>query len=469
MFNKLKTFWSAFFNAIKDAYNRAYKDKPISLTQDFSDISQVNFLSIFISKLNNLVNTEATISLESDSVITEPLIALCDDLSNKRFEITAETLGKGDLYVFPATDSRGELYHRYVSSDSVRILCVDNEMITDVIGVIDEYVSNKGDVYLLNRRHTLDGDTLTIDTYVTNERNEIVSFELWDSLVKTYTIHGADNIGIGRYKSPVSSRGHSTVYGVPLNFGCKEIEDKIFNDLEEIEKEFKNARSILFADPLTLRKKVNVVKINGKRMTQDGWEMPENLFPIDTRGGNSGANIDIFSPTIRYSEFRDKLMDDLAQYEQQVGTDKGFLTPFESSNATATEIRRANASTIALIDKIHNALKIGIQQTIKADALFLGISEDLYAIKIDWYDVFSDPDTQYNRIKEAAQNGYAEAIDVMQWLFPELTIDELQDKLDRIKEQKQQNLIDFNMQNIEGIPTTEETAAEEPEIEEEVE
>lgn len=449
MFNKSRVFWNNFFYAFKEAFNRAFKDMPEEATQDYRDTKRVNFLSIFVSKLNNLVNTEATFDVESDSVLAEPIKEMCKELENKRFDITSEMLGEGELWVFPAHDTSGKLYNRYVTKDKVRILAIDNDKITDIIGIIDEYVSSLNKVYYLNRRQTLNGDTLTIETYTTNERSERVYFEEWADLEAVYSIKGVDNVGIGRFKNPVSSRGHSAIYGVPLNFGCEEIENKIFNDLLQIENEFKNSKSLLFADPLILRKKLNTVNINGKRMTADGWEIPENLFPIDTRGGNNGANIDIFSPAIRYSEFRDKLVDDMSQYEQQVGTDKGFLTPFESVSATtATEIRRANASTIALIDRIHNALEIGIESTIKADCIFLNISDDMYSLKIDWYDAFADPDAQFSRIKEAAKDGYAEAIDVMQWLFPNLTIDELQEKLDRIKEQKQQNLVDFNLQNI---------------------
>lgn len=457
MFNKLRVFWNNFFFAFKEAFDRTFKEMPEEATQEYRDTKKVNFLSIFVSKLNNLVNIEATFDVESDSVLVEPIKEIGKDLEAKRFEITSEMLGEGELWVFPAHDANGKLYNRFVSKDKVRVLAMDNEKITDIIGIIDEFISSKNKVFYLNRRQTLNGDTLTIETYTTNERSERVYFDEWADLEAAYTIRGVDNVGIGRFKSPVSSRGHSTIYGVPLNFGCEEIENKIFNDLEQIENEFKNSKSLLFADPLILRKKLNTVNINGKRMTADGWEIPENLFPIETRGGNNGANIDIFSPAIRYSEFRDKLIDDMAQFEQQVGTDKGFLTPFESVSATtATEIRRANASTIALIDKIRNAFEIGIESTIKADCIFLNLSEDMYSLKIDWYDVFADPDEQFSRIKEAAKDGYAEAIDVMQWLFPNLTIDELQDKLDRIKEQKQQNLVDFNLQNI-NIEDTKET------------
>lgn len=436
MFEKLRIFWSNFWYALKTAYNKAFKDVPKEHTQEYRDTRRINFLAVFVSKLNNLANTEATFDVESDSVQADRLKELCKDIEAKRFDITADMLGGGDLWCFPAHDSAGGLYHRYVTQDKVRVLDTDGEKITDIIGIIDEYIDNDNKIYFLNRRQTLNGDVLTIETYTTNERNERVMLAEWEDIESIYQISGVDNIGVGRFKSPTSSRGKSPIYGVPLNFGCEEIEEKIFNDLQLIEEEFANAKSKIFADPLILRK--------GKdKVGQAEWQIPENVFPIDTRGGQTGANIDIFSPTIRYSEYRSKLLDDMAQYEQQVGTDKGFLTPFESTTATtATEIRRANASTIALIDKIHAAIKRGVQETLKADAMFLNVADDLYTVSFDWFDSFADEAAQYQRLANAVDRGIAEKADELAWLFPNLTVDERAEKLERIKAEQTANTAD---------------------------
>jgi A118 family predicted phage portal protein len=432
LFSKLKTFWQNFWGALKTAYNKAFRDVAKDLTQNFRDIKRINFLAIFVSKINNLANIESTYDIESDSVQVERLKELCKDLEAKRFDIVENMLGDGDYWVFPAHDNSGELYHRYITQDRVRVLAMDGEKIVDIIGVIDDVVSSDNKTYFLNRRQTLDGDSLVIETYTTNERNEKAYIEEWAELESVYRLTGVDNIGVGRFKSPASSRGMSVVYGVPLNFGCEEIEQKIFNDLDMIESEFKNGESKIFADPLVLRK--------GKdKVGNDAWQIPENVFPIDTRGGTAGANIDIFSPAIRYSEYQSKLIDDMKQYEQQVGTDRGFLTPLETGMATATEIRRANASTIALIDKVHTAIKNGVEETLKADALFLNIADDLYSVKVDFYDAFEDSDAQYQRIASAVDRGVAEKSDEIQWLFPNLTQEEIDEKLARISTEEKIN------------------------------
>ena len=431
MFSKVKTFWNAFWNAIKTAYNKAFKEPVRECVQEYRDTRRINFLAIFVSKLNNLSNTESTYEVESDSVQSERLKELCKDIEDKRFEITSEFLGVGDYWVFPSHDERGELYHRYVTQDKVRVLNMDGENITEVIGIIDEYVDDKNQVYFLNRRQTLENGTLTIETYVTNERNERASLAEWEHLDGVvYRFNGAEHIGVGRFKSPVSSRGLSTVYGVPLNFGCEEIEEKIFHDLEMIEGEFDNAESKIFTDPRNL--------VRDEKTGE--YKMIENIFAIQQRAGQNGSNIDVYAPAIRYSEYQSKLLDDMQQYERQVGTDRGFLTPFESGTAaTATEIRRANASTIALINKIHTAIKKGVEMTLAADAVFLNVASDLYSVKFDFFDAFEDTDKQYERIAGAVDRGVLEKEDEIKWLYPNMTAEEIAEKLARISEGQELN------------------------------
>lgn len=427
MIEKIKTFWNNFWHSMKEAYNKAFRQIPEEQAQKYRDIKHINFLAVFVSKLNNLVNIESTYDVESDSVLTEQLKELCKDIEAKRFDITETMLGEGDMWVFPAHDSDGNLYHRYISPDKVRVLDMDGEKITDILGIIDEYVSSENKTYFLNRRHTLEGDKLIIETYTTDERNDRVSLAEWADFESMYQLQNVDNIGVGRFKSPASSRGLEPVYGVPLNYGCKEIEEKIFNDLEMVEKEFSNAESKVFADPRILRK------------GEKGYEIPEWMFPAEKRAGENGSSIDIFSPAIRYGEYQLKLIDDMKQYEQQVGTDRGFLTPLETGMATATEIRRANASTIALIDKIHTSIRNGVESTLKADAIFLNIAEDLYSLKFDFFDAFEDIDKQYERLVSAVDRGIAEKSDEVKWLFPNLSQEEIDEKLARISAEKQIN------------------------------
>ena len=335
-------------------------------------------------------------------------------------------LADGDYYIFPAHNSKGEIVHTYLTQEQVRIVKMDGEDIKEAYGIIDWYIDDSNRVFFLLRHHKLDDNgTLTISYSTITDNGKKATVEKWEYLKdQAYRWINANHIGFGRYKSPASSRGLSSVYGVPLNFGCGDIEKKIFKDLELIQEEFENGRSRVFTDPR------NILSDEETK----GYKFASNIIPIQQRAGQSGKNVDIFNPALRYSEHYSKLVGDLALYEKEVGTSKGILTDNETSyTATATAVKRANADTLSLIDRIHTAIDNGNEMTLRADCVFLNIAPDLWSYKSDYFDPFEDPDTQWQRLVEAKSNSVAEASDLIKWLFPNLDDDEITEKIERIK------------------------------------
>ncbi len=436
MFQKFKYFWDVFFESVKTAYNKAFK-KPIDAEeQEWRDTTKINLLDIFVKKLSNLVNLEATFEIESDSTQTERLKVLCQSLEDKRSDITKGMLADGDYYVFPAHNRKGEIVHSYLTQQQVRILDADGEDITEVNAIIDWLVDTNNKVFFLLRHHKLENNgTLTIDYLAVNDSGKPANVPKWEHINgKAFSFVNANHIGMGRYKSPQSSRGLSSVYGVPFNFGCSEIEQKIFNDLKLIEEEFENAKSKIFAPIQLLKKK----KAKGDKGEGQEYHIPENVYPTEPRAGDVKANIDIFNPSIRSSEHYAKLVADMELYEKEVGVNKGFLTePTPTTNATATEIKRSNNDTVSMLGDIHTAIDAGNKMTLLADSVFLNISPDLWSYSSDWYDPFEDPDTQWKRLLEAKNNGAAEDEDLVRWQFPNLSDKEVKEKLERIKAAKQ--------------------------------
>jgi hypothetical protein len=134
------------------------------------------------------------------------------------------------------------------------------------------------------------------------------------------------------------------------------------------------------------------------------------------------------------------LFDDLRKYEEQVGVDKGFVTPYDNGTYTnEAEVRRENANTITFIDNIHNAIKSGVEMTLKADAIFLNIADDLYSLKFDFFDPFENTEKQYERISGAVDRRTAERKDEIKWLFPNLDDEQIEEKILRIDEEAQTN------------------------------
>lgn len=433
MFERFVKFWNTWWSSwVVRQYNKIFKHPIMDKVQEWRDIIRMNIMAIMSNTLNNLTNVEATFEVVSDSVQVDLLKKRAKNIEDKRYEIFSEMACEGDYYIFPALNRLGELYHTYLTQQQVRIVDMDGDDITEAYGIIDWYVDNKtNQTYYLLRHHVLDvNGTLTISYSVVDSSNNSVNFPEWEQYQDEVIQYvGANHIGFGRYKSPISSRGLSPVYGVPLNFGCAEAEEKIFHDFELIEKEFTNGESKIFADPLILKKTKD-------KKGDERWDIPEYIFPINHREGST-ASIDIFSPALRGSEHYGKLQNDLSFYEKQVGTSKGILTePEPTSNATATEVRRANADTIALINKFRTAIDAGNEMTLEADAVYYNIARDLWTYVSDWYDPFENPGEQWQRLLEAKNAGAAEDEDLIRFIFPNLSEDERTEKLERIKANK---------------------------------
>jgi hypothetical protein len=71
--------------------------------------------------------------------------------------------------------------------------------------------------------------------------------------------------------------------------------------------------------------------------------------------------------------------------------------------------------------------------------VFLNIPLDLYEVTVDFFDAFQDEQELYNRIVSAVDRGVLEKEDELRWLYPNMTDEEIADKLARISAQAQTN------------------------------
>lgn len=435
MKERLSAFWQTFWGKIVKTFDkRLRKEKQFGI-QEYSDTENINLLSAVVTKLTNLAMIEATFDVESDSTVAEPLKELCKGLEDKRFEITSQMLGLGDYAVFPATDRNGNLFNSFLDGNHFVISRVDGENIAEIYGIIDEYCDNKGKSYKLIRHHRLEqnGD-LFVEVFTVNNTWERDSFEYWRDKQTAVVFQNANHIGVGFYKSPVTARGESNIRGVALNYGCAEIEGKIFEDIANRDTEMNNGKSILFADEQILTRSNE----GGNELKNSkGFKIIDNIFRKRNKAGATGTDIDVYNPNLRIVEYTSKLNEDLALYEMQLGLSKGILTEAEATqNATATEINTSNANTVSMLNNIQNAIDKGNVETLKADGIYLNIPEDLWAYKSDYYNAFENPAEQWQRLSEAVDKGAAEVSDLTQWLFPKMTAEEIEEKLSKIKEKQ---------------------------------
>ena len=427
-------FWSNFWGFVKKKIDEYDEEKKIQVKiQQWEDVREYNPLAIANTKLTSLVCDEATVELQTDSTIVEPLKPLAKHLEAKRYEICAMTNGKGGCFVTMATGEDDEPYHRIIAPADVSVYRMVADKMYEVAMIIQKKIVKHRE-YRLVRHHILDDNgTLYVYYYTTDKSGNEEYLAEWEHYKNdNVAYYNANNIGVAYYKSPQDSRGLSPVWGVPLNFGCEEVEQSIKTARDNLDEEMHLMKTKLFADETISR------KISTKY--GDRFDLPEGIYTIRKKAGVDGTLIDSFAPSTRYNDYKQKLIDAKADWEDMVGLDRGFLTEAEhTAGATATEIRTANTKTRSFVKKIQSAMFDGIKATLEADAVFLNIPLDLYTIYIDWYDAFEDTDKQYERIVSAVDRGVLEKEDELRWLYPNMSDEEIADKLARISAQAQTN------------------------------
>ena len=424
-------FWSNFWGFVKKKIDQYDEEKKLVVkVQDWENITEYNPLAIANTKLTSLVCDEATVELQTDSTLVEPLKSLAENLEAKRYEICAMMNGKGGCFVTMATGEDAEPYHRIIAPADVSVYRMVADKMYEVAMVIDKKIVKHRE-YRLIRHHILDENgTLYVYYYTTDKSGNEEYLAEWEHYKNdNVAYYNANNIGVAYYKSPQDSRGLSQ-WGVPLNFGCEAVEAKIFEDFELIRREFETTQAKVFADPRIMKKAAD----------NTGWNIPEWVFPTERRAGQGGSSIDIFSPSIRFEQYLAKLKSDKADWEDMVGLDRGFLTEVDpTNNATATQIKSSNVKTKSFVKKIQSAMFDGIKETLESDAVFLNIPLDLYTVMVDWFDAFLDEEAQYQRIANAVDRGVLEKGDELKWLYPNMSDDEIAEKLERISAQAQTN------------------------------
>ena len=426
-------FWSNFWGFVKKKIDQYDEEKKIVVkVQDWENITEYNPLAIANTKLTSLVCDEATVELQTDSTLVQPLIPLAENLEAKRYEICAMMNGKGGCFVTMATGEDDEPYHRIIAPADVSVYRMVADKMYEVAMVIDKKIVKHRE-YRLIRHHILDENgTLYVYYYTTDKSGNEEYLAEWEHYKNDNVMYmNAFNIGVAYFRSPQDSRGLSQ-WGVPLNFGCEEVENQIKVARNNLDEEMHLMKTKLFADETVARK---IGTKDGER-----FDLPEGIYTIRKKAGVDGTLIDSFAPSTRYNDYKQKLIDAKADWEDMVGLDRGFLTEAEhTAGATATEIRTANTKTRSFVKKVQSAMFDGIKATLEADAVFLNIPLDLYSLAVDWWDAFSDEKEQWERLKEAKAEGAAETEDLVIFQFPNLSDDERKAKMERIRAEQQTN------------------------------
>ena len=438
----LKNFWKNLLTMLDGKINQWLNRSGSTVeTTDAGDDTIINFFAMVLRKVLNRALMGAEFDVISDSTQAEPLKELCGDLNRNAYKITANMLGgrmRSECWVVPSFITVGgqqKLVHSYADGERICITALKEDGQISECYIILNAVKRRNRIYFLCRKHTLDDNgNLTISYFTADENVREVSANIpeWNGLRETeITYPGANHIGFGRYKSPVIPLNDDTVYGVPLNYRCGFIEQRLQEAADMIAHEMKASKKMLFPDWSIVKedKRGNVHSL--------GYAIDGYIYPQKKKEGVDGSLIDEYCPNIRNTEFAAYLTDLLCQYQAQMGV-RDLITHTENTGgATATEIRSKNADNMALEQSVHKALRAGNIMTLEADSIYLGIPRDLWEYDEDFKDIYEDEQQTLNNLMTLYDKGAVELEDIVRYWFPTFDDEQIAEKVARINAAKE--------------------------------
>ncbi len=383
----------------------------------------INFTAIFANKLANYTISDSNIDVNGDNKRAELLKGVIKKLNKKLKKTISRCLGSGGVLAIPYVNN-GKLYFNIISQSRLSINKIVGDNIVDCT-IMAEHIVKDREHYFRWADYTLEDGNLYIRYRATLDDTpiEMNLIPQWAN-IEDISITNVDRMPFMYIKSPIDSRKELEDYGVPITFGCDKQIERIMKDLEQIDREYSLKEAFVGAD-ITMFKGDDALPTNGLYKKINAGE--DNFW-------------EVFDPAFRDTSLYNKLMNDFAILEKQVGTSKGILTEVQTSNATATEIKKMLKETFDIVDDIRDSLEDGLNDFLYAcDVLanFFNLSpQGDYELVIDWsYDLLEDPTVSFNQLIQGVNNGVIKKAELRQFIKPNETLDEAQAVVDKIKQE----------------------------------
>ena len=383
----------------------------------------INFTAIFANKLANYTISDSNIDVNGDNKRAELLKGVIKKLNKKLKKTISRCLGSGGVLAIPYVNN-GKLYFNIISQSRLSINKIVGDNIVDCT-IMAEHIVKDREHYFRWADYTLEDGNLYIRYRATLDDTpiEMNLIPQWAN-IEDISITNVDRMPFMYIKSPIDSRKELEDYGVPITFGCDKQIERIMKDLEQIDREYSLKEAFVGAD-ITMFKGDDALPTNGLYKKINAGE--DNFW-------------EVFDPAFRDTSLYNKLMNDFAILEKQVGTSKGILTEVQTSNATATEIKKMLKETFDIVDDIRDSLEDGLNDFLYAcDVLanYFNLSpQGDYELVIDWsYDLLEDPTVSFNQLIQGVNNGVIKKAELRQFIKPNETLDEAQAVVDKIKQE----------------------------------
>ncbi len=392
-------------------------------TYEYENDKDINFTAIFSNKLASITVSDSNIDVVGDSKRAELLQNTLKRLKKKLKKIIARNLGAGGVLVVPYVN-RNKMYFNIITQNRLSINKMVGDDIIDCTIMAEHIVKNRNHYYRWTD-YTLENNNLYIRYRATldGEPVEMSLIPEWSN-IEDMSITNVDKMPFMYIKSPIDNRKEMDKYGAPITYGCDKQIAKIMKDLEQIDREYGLKEAFVGAD-ITMFKGDNALPVNG-------------LYKKINAGDDNFW--EVFDPAFRDTSLYNKLTNDFALLEKQIGTNRGILTDPLSTYQNKDEARRANQDTFAIIDDIRDSLEDGLKDFLYAcDVLanYFGLSpQGEYELSTDWsYSILEDSSQEFSQLCQGEAKGVIKKSELRQYLKPNETLEEAQKVIEEIKKE----------------------------------
>lgn len=423
-----------FKSVIQYILNNVFKIKTQTKAREIDDnqkyaseyerIDDINYNAIFSNKLANYVINDSTMDITGDNARVDLLNKMGQSMWKKAKKMTSMGFGYGGVIIVPYVRG-GKIYYNLVPQNRVTIDETDGELITGATVLAEKKTiggSLDSKTYMRWTNYQVKNGNITITQQFSDEKgNKIPAPEFWKNIQEVQVITGVDRVLFGYLKSPVNNRNASDTYGVPITYGCDATINEIKETLRQIVREYDLKQAFVGADATMFNGK-DALPLNG-------------LFKKIDSGDDSF--FEVFDPQFR--DYTTRLQELYRRLESEIGTSKGILSDVQTANATATEIKRSMYDTFTIVDDMRSNIEKAMDDffyacNVLANAYNLSPQGE-YELAFDWsYSLLEDTQQEFSQMMQAESKGIVSKVEIRQWLNPDETLEEAEEKIKKIEE-----------------------------------
>lgn len=423
-----------FKSVIQYILNNVFKIKTQTKAREIDDnqkyaseyerIDDINYNAIFSNKLANYVINDSTMDVTGENARVDLLNKMGQSMWKKAKKMTSMGFGYGGVIIVPYVKG-GKIYYNLVPQNRVTIDETDGELITGATVLAEKKTiggSLDSKTYMRWTNYQVKNGNITITQQFSDEKgNKIPAPEFWKNIQEVQVITGVDRVLFGYLKSPVNNRNASDTYGVPITYGCDATINEIKETLRQMVREYDLKQAFVGADATMFNGK-DALPLNG-------------LFKKIDSGDDSF--FEVFDPQFR--DYTTRLQELYRRLESEIGTSKGILSDVQTANATATEIKRSMYDTFTIVDDMRSNIEKAMDDffyacNVLANAYNLSPQGE-YELAFDWsYSLLEDTQQEFSQLMQAESKGIVSKVEIRQWLNPDETLEEAEEKIKEIEE-----------------------------------